>query len=85
MTDTYIAAVRGTAGAGPYEGCVVWDKWPDKQALDAFIESMAGGVEIVEEGITEARAEELEFSTERQRNIAIVRTIVTLKPLYDYD
>ncbi|MDB5195336.1 MAG: hypothetical protein JWO84_520 [Parcubacteria group bacterium] len=81
MAEQYIAAVRGTSKAGHFEGVIAWHTWTSKEDFDTFIASQNGGMEVVEEGITEARGIELEQSTALRTVAARVLTQFNIQPL----
>jgi hypothetical protein len=56
----YIVTLRGKAGSGAHLGVVNWIKFANKEEFDKwFDDTVKARFELVEEGITEARAQEL--------------------------
>jgi hypothetical protein len=56
----YIVTLRGKAGTGAHLGVVNWIKFANKEEFHKwFDDAVKSRYELVEEGITEARAQEL--------------------------
>lgn len=63
-SSEYIVALRYTKAAGGYAGVVTWTPFPSKAEFDKWFEEMGNkDQEVVEEGITDARAIELSQRT----------------------
>ncbi len=60
VVTEYLVALRYTKAAGGYAGVVTWTPFPSKADFDKWFEEIGKKEqEVVEEGITEARAIEL--------------------------